>query len=297
MPAPRLASPLAAACLLLAAAPAAAAVSVTYAASIYADAADRPLKDVEGVACGAGGQISVADTGNGRILRYLVADKQVQPLAEWRFAELPYPTRLQLDAQGNLLVLDRKVQRLGRIDPQGKFLGYVAFQGVPGPVVPGAFKVEGESLYVLDLASVSVLVSDLAGNVARRLDLPRGEPAFTDVAVDPAGTVYAVDAAGVAVWAAERGAGAFKTITRNLRDAVSFPVYAAVSSGRIFLVDQAGNGLVALGLDGTFQGRFLAMGRGGGAVFYPAQICIGDAGWAALADRGNNRVQLLSLTR
>ncbi len=67
--------------------------------------------------------------------------------------------------------------------------------------------------------------------------------------------------------------------------------------GRLLLVDQHGQGLVVLGLDGAFQGRFLAMGWSEGAVYYPSQLCVSDAGTAFVADRGNHRVQLFTMTQ
>lgn len=286
--------------LLLGGVPARAAVSLLHTASVYEDDKGKPLKDVDGVACADGGRFVVADSGNGRILDLRVAGKVVSGGAEWRVPELPYPTRLELGGKGVLYVLDRKVQRIGRVDAQGKFLGFVELKGdnVPAGVVPGSFKVDAaENLYVLDLASAKILVADATGQVVRQLELPRGGALFLDIAVDPAGAIYAVDAVGPSIWVAEKGAGAFRPLVKSLREWATFPTNATVSSGRLLVVDQAGQGLLVLGLDGTYQGRLLGMGWSDGAVYYPSQICVTDAGSAFLADRGNSRVQIFAMTR
>jgi streptogramin lyase len=273
---------------------------LVHAVSVYEDEKNRPLKEPEGVACGEGGQLVVADTGNGRLLRLTYRNGVVSGGLPLQLAELPYPVRVQVDAQGGLWVLDRKVRRIGRVDPAGAFAGYLEVKGVASPeaVVPGAFKLDrAGGVYLLDLAAARVLVLDAAGAVQRQMQLP-GRPAFfTDVAVDPAGTVYAVDAAGGAVWSAPRSATSFTLLAKGLKDTMSFPGYLTVSRGRIFLVDQNGDGLVVLGLDGSYQGRQLGVGWGEGLVYYPAQLCIDEAGSAFLADRYNNRVQIFGMKK
>ena len=52
-----------------------------------------------------------------------------------------------------------------------------------------------------------------------------------------------------------------------------------------------------LGVDGTFQGRELAMGWSDGAVHYPGQICVTSEGDVFVADRNNNRVQIFASPR
>jgi hypothetical protein len=280
--------------------PARAAVSFVHAATVYEDAKKQPLKDVEGVACAGDGRFLVADSGNGRIVEYRLAGKEISGGSEYRIPELPYPVQLQLDAKGVAWVLDRKVQKIGRMDSKGAFLGYVQLKGdkAPEAVIPGGFKLDSsEQLVVLDLASVKVLVADPTGNVLRVVGLPRTGALFTDVAVDGAGKLYALDVKGPSVWVAEKGATEFKPLVKDLHDSTTFPTYGLVLGARLFLVDQHGQGLVVLGLDGTFQGRFLAMGWSEGAVYYPSQLCVSDAGTAFVADRGNHRVQLFTMTQ
>jgi hypothetical protein len=131
------------------------------------------------------------------------------------------------------------------------------------------------------------------GAFQRRTPLPDGQ--FTDLWADAAGTVYAVDPSQVAVWAAGKSDAAFKAITRDLKNEVTYPA-ALVGNGRgrLLLVDQHGMGVALLGLDGSYQGRQLSLGWSDGLVYYPAQLCLNGRGEAFLADRGNNRVQVFT---
>lgn len=285
------------AALVAAGAARAQAVSLVHVASIYEDDKDRPLKEPEGVACDNQGKVVVADTGNGRLLTLTFANRQASRAAELRLAQLPVPGELQLDAKGTLLVLDRKVRKIGRVDAQGKFLGYVEPKNAPGAVVPGAFKVDAAGLlYVLDLASVKVLVLDPEGAVVRQVPLPRDGALFTDLAVDPAGSVYAVDAVGSSIWVADKSATAFKQLVRGMKETMNFPTRVAVSRGRLFVTDQNGHGIAVFGIDGSYQGRMLGLGWTDGLVYYPLQLCISEAEDLFIADRYNSRVQIFSMT-
>jgi streptogramin lyase len=287
------------AALLAAPAARAQAISLVHVASIYEDDKDRPLSQPEGVACDAQGRLVVADTGNGRLLNLTFKGKRVAGGAEVRLAQLPSPAALQLDPKGNVLVLDRKARKIGRVDPAGQFQGYLEVKGVASPsaVVPGAFKVDGSgSVYLIDLTSVKVLVLDADGSVRRQLELPRGGAVFTDLAVDPAGSIYALDAVGSTIWLADKSATAFKPLIQGMKEVVHFPTSLAVSRGRLFLTDQNGHGLAVFGIDGSYQGRLLGMGWTDGLVYYPSQVCISEAEELFLADRYNSRVQVFSMT-
>ena len=265
--------------------------------SIYVDEKDEPIRSPEGVACGDKGAIVVADTGNGRLLLYTYRDGKLAGGTAVKLAEAPYPVRVQIDGKGNVLVLDRRSRRVVRVDTAGKFAGAVEWRGAGGsaPVSPISFKLDAAgNFHVLDVAARRVLVADPGGKVTRDIALPRGESEFTDVAVDGAGRIFAVDSVGSRVWVAEAGAKEFKVLGASLKDRVSFPVYVVEDHGKLYLVDQNGNGIAVLGTDGSFLGRELDMGWQDGKVYYPGQMCVTLDGQVVLADRANNRVQVFS---
>jgi DNA-binding beta-propeller fold protein YncE len=161
----------------------------------------------------------------------------------------------------------------------------------------GSFALDGAgNLYVQDLAANRVVALDAAGKTLREVALPSEKEAIiVDVTADAGGTLYAVDARGSMVWTAAKDATSFKPLTKSLKDVLSFPAFITVNKGRIYVVDQNGNGLVVLGADGTYLARRLSIGWNEGLVRYPSQLCISEGGEAYLADRQNNRVQVFSM--
>lgn len=275
----------------------AATVSFVHAGSVYRDDLEVGLRFPEGVACTEAGAVVVADSGNGRLVRYTWREGRLAGGSSVTVSQVPYPTRVQIDSKGNILVLDRKARRIARLDMAGTFVSFLEVKGPSGaPAAVGAFKLDGQdNAYVQDLTSNKLLVVSPSGSVTRQLDLPRG--AVTDVAVDAAGTLYALEAGGASVWVAERSASAFKPLATGMREYLSFPGYVVPSGGRLFVVDQNGHGLVILGRDGSYQGRQLALGWNEGFLYYPSQICFTEKGDAFVADRSNHRVQAFRTTR
>jgi sugar lactone lactonase YvrE len=273
-------------------------VGFTFEQSIYQDAKEAPLRSPEGVAC-SDTALVVADTGNKRLLTFKLTAGRLSLGTEVKLTQLTYPTRLQLDSKGGIVALDGKTRKIVRMDPKGVYASTVEVKGVANAssVIPGSFKLDAsDALYLLDVAGRRVLVLDAGGTVTRQLELPKaGE--FTDLAVDLAGTIFVVDGVNAALWSAERNATAFAVITKGMKDKMNFPVSMLANKGKLFLVDQYGNGVVTLGIDGSYQGRQLAIGWNDGTVYYPSQLCITEGGEAFLADRYNNRVQYFTLAR
>jgi sugar lactone lactonase YvrE len=272
---------------------------LTHQRTIHVDAADVPLRGPEGVACDDRGALVVADTGNARLLTFSWKDGMLDGGAQVRLAQLTYPVRVQIDSKGFVLALDRRGRRIVRVDAAGRFAGWVEPQGASSPVTPAAFKLDaGDNLYVLDVAAGRVLVVAPDGRVTRELPLPKGARGITDVAVDATGRIYVVDAVAAVVFAAEPSGASFRPLSGSLKEMISFPTYlTADNRGKLYVVDQNGNAIVRLGIDGSFQGRDLAMGWSDGAVYYPGQLCISAAGDVFVADRNNNRVQIFALPR
>jgi DNA-binding beta-propeller fold protein YncE len=268
--------------------------------SIYGDEKDVGLRRPEGVACNPS-TLVVSDTGNARLVKFVLQGRNLSPGLPIRLEQVKWPSRVEILADGTVLVLDQKTRSIVRIDAQGKFAGRVEYRGEAAPkeVVPAAFEVGEEgTLYVLDVISRSVLAVDRTGSVTRTIDLPKARSTvFTDIAVDPAGTVHAIDAVGATLWSAKKGETAFAQVSKTLKDHMNFPVGLSVVRGSLIAVDQNGSGLVALGLDGAFRGRQLAMGWTDGLLQYPAQACVTGSGELFVADRGNSRVQLFTLLK
>jgi hypothetical protein len=285
---------------LLALAPAAAraqSVVLTHDGTLYADGEEKPLKAPEGVACTDSGHVVVADTGNKRLVLYTFKDGRLGPGREVRLDQLTAPQRVQIDAKGDLFAFDLKTRKVVRVTASGAYGGTILVKGIENAsdVVPSAFKIDpAGNVYLLDGAGRRVLALDPSGTVTRQVQLPAEAGVVTDIAVGAGGVLYAVDAVKAVVWSAAKDDAAFKPLSQSLKDRMSFPSYITASRGRLFVVDQNGNGVVVLGVDGSYQGRQLSTGWGEGLVYYPAQLCVTESGTAFVADRYNNRVQVFS---
>jgi len=260
--------------------------------SITIDSAGASLLRPEGVACGAS-LLAVADTGNGRFALYDVGDRVFTPKAEFVVAELGHPIEVHFDPAGNILALDGKSRRIGRVGADGSFRGFVAIEsgGAPAPVIRAFAVAKDGSLYVLDVAGGRILVTSAEGKLVRQVAIPAECRAPSGVAVDTSGTIFISDGAGPRLYAAAKDQAAVRPITGSLRDDMDFAgALATDGQGRVFVLDTHGGGIVAFGGDGSFRGRQAGHGWLDGQLRWPASLCVGDRGYLAVADRENNRI-------
>jgi sugar lactone lactonase YvrE len=276
-------------------------VKLTYTTAIYTDAKGGILHLPEGVACGATGNVIVADTGNGRLLKYTFQDGSLKGGEAFKVAEAPRPLRVQVNQAGDIFILDGRQLRIVRLSPEGAFKGYVEPTGVPAPAsfVPKNFKIDaGGNMYILDIFSNRVLVLDPEGKYLRHVDFPEKFGFMSDVAVDQKGTIFVLDSADAVIYAAAGDAKSFSPLSRSLEEYMNFPTDMTVdSSGLLFLSDQNGGGVVFIAQDGSFRGRPVTYGWDKGLVRYPAQLCINDKGILFVADRENSRIQIYTLVK
>lgn len=267
-------------------------------APIYVDGKGAGIKQPEGVSC-RGNALVVADTGNGRLLRYTIAGDNWTPGGEIVLPQLPFPIRVDVNSKGEIFALDGKSRRIGRVAASGEFLGYVAPAGdVQGTVVPRSFRIDrNDNLYLLDVSSARILVMDPSGKIQREIPFPKEYGFFSDLAVDGGGGILLLDSVGKRVFKVVKNSPDVVPLSESLKEEVYFPTAIATDKqGTIFLVDQNGSGIVILGPDGSFRGRRLSMGWKNGFLRYPAQMCISENGTAFIADRGNNRVDAFLIT-
>ena len=264
----------------------------------FQDAANLPLKRPEGVAC-TKTAIFVADTENGRLVRYTLTNDELRDGVEVKIAQVSYPVRLKAAAMGRVLALDGKTRKIARLTAEGAFVAYLDLQNVPAPaeVVPRSMAVDAkDNVYVLDILGERVLIVDPAGAYLRHIPLPKGYGAVSDVGIDQKGAVYVLDSSKAQVYKAEPDAALFKVFATGLQTSLNYAVSLDVDSqGRVYLLDQNDSAVIVLGPDGSFQGRYLSHGWKGGQLNYPTQACITENGTFVVADRNNSRIQIFKI--
>lgn len=262
------------------------------------DAGNIPLKNPEGVACGKG-TVLVADTGNGRFVRYTLTNDELKNGVELKVAQVSYPLRLEAAAMDRVLALDGKTRKIARLAADGSFAGYLDYQNVPAPsdVVPRSMAVDAkDNVYILDVLGERVLVLDPVGKYIRHIPLPKEHGFVSDLAVDQKGAVFVLDSQLAKVYKATPDAQSFQTFASGLQSSLYLAVSMSIDNqGRVFLLDQSDSAVVLLGTDGSFQGRYLSFGWKSGQLNSPSQACITENGTLVIADRNNSRIQIFKI--
>jgi DNA-binding beta-propeller fold protein YncE len=275
-------------------------VKLVYSKAVYADEQGVPLKHPEGVACGPGATVVVADTENARLILFKLAVGALTEGNPIRIPQIKYPVRVQIGSNGDILVLDGMLRRVLRLSAAGAFMAAVEPKGVPGAnVVPKSFALDREDgIYFLDNFSKRVVVTDPSGNYLLEIRFPEKFGFFSDVTVDARGTLLLLDSVEGSLYSAEKTGVVFSILAKGLKEYANFPTHLTVDGkGTIYIVDQNGGGVLMVGQDGAFLGRQLTTGWKEGLLNYPSQMCISGEQMAVITDRENNRVQIYQLVR
>ena len=137
--------------LALASAAHAAGANLTWSSSGYGDDKQVRLKSPLGVACNDAGAVVVADTGNGRLVRFDLKDGVLIAGAELKFAK-GTPAMAQLTRSGEPLVFDRRGRRVVRLAKDGSLAFVDPLDGPDGAGLSvTAFRLDAaDGVYLLE---------------------------------------------------------------------------------------------------------------------------------------------------
>jgi DNA-binding beta-propeller fold protein YncE len=271
--------------------------------SLYGFGAERLTKPSD-VAIGADGRIYVADTQNHRVVVYDSAGRYVKHFGERGTGALQIesPSGIAVAPDGTVFVLSKKLNKVVIYDS-----GYRPRREIEVSN-PQVATVSGGKLYLVTYRGI--MIGDLRGNqitaFGRRgrelgqVDHPGGIAVGADGKVFVADTlnyrVQAFDADGDLLWHAGEPPAQGEAI-RNRGRRFGLPVGLAVGDdGLLYLVD-AFNGLILVldPLDGEELARYGEWGHDEGMLYYPAGIAHGEGSRFAVADKYNDRVQVLDI--
>lgn len=256
------------------------------------------LNKPEGVACSSVyDDIVVADTGNGRLMKYTFINGKVTSQKELHPRQLVYPSELQMNSKGEIFALDRKLRRIDRLSPDGKFEGFVNSTGAPSAssIIPESFKIgPNDDIYILDTFGARIIETDPIGKYLRQMALPKGAGYITDLALAN-GKILLLDSAKAAVYISSADGTSFVPLISNMRKYLDFPSYITYDDGLIYVVDKNGGSIDLFGMDGSFHGRRAGLGWNEGLLYFPGQLCVEGDGYAVITDRENNRVQIFKI--
>jgi hypothetical protein len=275
-------------------------VKFKYLQSVYFDAKGGGLKQPEGVASGEKSVLVIGDTGNDRLVRYTFRDRSLKGGSEIKIPQLSNPIRIRINSKGEIFALDGKKRRILRLSPEGTFKNYVDSEGIPSPsaFVSRSFEIDrSDHIYVLDVFAGRVLILNPEGKYQKQIPFPKEYGFFSDLSVDSKGNMLLIDCVKAMVFSAPKDSNSFSPLTKSFREYLDFPTSITDSRGTIYIVDENGGGVVILGADGTFVGRQLGKGWNEGLLYFPSQINVNERGEVFIADRGNSRVQIFTLTK
>jgi hypothetical protein len=273
------------------------ALKIRHIASIYSDGKNQSLKQPEGVVYGKDSFLIVADTGNGRLLKYVYQQGSLgSEILEIKTPQVSYPVSVGVNSKKEIFVLDREQRRIIRLSSEGKFLGYFDPQGQPS-FIPKNFYIDGnDNVFILDMQSRCVLMLNSEGKALKQIPLPKESGPLSDLAIDVKGHILLIDGVNAVVYEAAEGSAKFSPLTKGLKEKMRFPVKITTDSrGRIYLIDRNGSAIVVLGQDGSYLDTLSGMGWNEGLLRYPSQMSITDDGEIFIADTRNNRIQIFKI--
>jgi len=274
-------------------------VKFIHVVSIYSDDKGVGLKQPDSVACNEKSFFIVADTGNGRILRYTFQNNVLEAgITKIKVPQLSYPIKTKINSKGEIFALDGKKRRIIRLSPEGVFKGFIDPIGLPSPAtyVPRSFTLDvTDNIYILDIFSQRVIVLNPAGKYLRHIQFPKDYGFFSDITVDFKNNVFLIDSINAVVYSAAKDSMKFSSLSDKLKQYMRFPtVITTDRRGRIYLVDRNGSKIIILGQDGSYIGRLSGQGWKEGRLYHPSDMCINSNGDIFVADTSNNRIQIFS---
>ncbi len=256
------------------------------------------LNKPEGVACSSVyDEIVVADSGNGRLMKYSFKNGTVTGQTEIHPFQISYPIEVQMNSKGEIFALDGKLHRIAHLSSGGKFEGFVNATGAPSAdsIIPKSFKIgSNDNIYILDIFGQRVVETDLNGKYLRQIAFPKDAGFITDLTLAE-GKIILLDSAKAGLYISSADGSSFLPFISNMRRFLDFPSYITYEDGLIYVVDTNEGNIDLFGMDGSFHGRRSGLGWVEGLLYFPEQMCVESDGYAVITDRENNRVQIFKI--
>lgn len=265
------------------------------------------LDQPHGVNVDKDGQIYVADTSNHRILVFDDRGKYLFKFGQEGRAkgQMLFPLNMAIAPNGRVFVANMALAKILVFDvlgKQAKFVKDISFEEENPPI---AVQVYGDRLYVTTQSGVNIM--DLNGSSIKEWGTPGRAPGEfyypNGVGVDKAGNIFVSDTNNDRIQIFDKD-GTLKGLMgeppTGLTDADRlFGLGVGLTldeNENVFVVDAFHHAVRVFDHDGEDLGEFGAQGTRDSEFRYPATIAYLGNNRFAVADQGNDRIQVMALT-
>jgi DNA-binding beta-propeller fold protein YncE len=242
-----------------------------------------------------------------------VADRQSNLLAVFDRDGLPLhtavpgepiqaPSRLVVDRDGNVLLLDQDRSRVALLDWRGRYVGPLELAGLPAePVITALALDDEDNLYVGESSAGEVLVYGPDRRLRFRFgSLGEGPGQFESIAGIAADgrRIVVTDAIATPVQVFDRRGGFLRGFGGHAIGVANFSLPAGVAldgRGRIVVIDSIRQEIKVFEESGKFLDRFGGGGFEPGSVYYPESVVFDGRDRLYVAERANRRVQVFEV--
>lgn len=273
--------------------------SGAYASTIsYQTSDDGNIISPNGIAADSAGNIYVAEINGHRVEKFSSAGTFVSRLGNVSDPEFQAAWDLDLDADGNIYVLDSSNDRIQVYDPSYTPITQFSGSGESAIVDGIAVAVADDKVYVIDRSDSSVKIFTLGGSFLSKFT---SGDIVSPVGIDvgPNGDIYVAvygdlydnssEDEGVLVFSPT---GEFKRRV-GFDSNLNFPGGVAVDEyGYTYITECSGDKVAVFDDIGTYITFFGYSGTAAGQLDCPTGIEIGPEREMIISDQGNNRVQV-----
>jgi DNA-binding beta-propeller fold protein YncE len=262
------------------------------------------LKKPYGVATDSAGRVYVADTGQGAILIFDTATRQVRPLPTQGRVRLVTPIGLALDEMERIFVSDSELHEVFCFDGSGEVL--LALGREQGMKSPAGLAIDKKRhrLYVADSHLHQILVYGTDGLFLGAWGTRGSGPGQfnfpTNLAVDGGGNVYVVDTGNFRIQVLDpegKPVSSFGQPGDSPGDFQRPKGIALDSEGHIYVSDAAYSNFQIFDRDGRLLLDVGTVGTAPGTFSLPAGIHIDGKDRIFVADQLNRRVQVFQYVK
>jgi DNA-binding beta-propeller fold protein YncE len=269
--------------------------------SIYGHRADRLAQPTE-VAVDSAQNIYVTDTNNHRVVVFDAKGEYIRTIGRpgEGQGEMQHPSGITVDKQNNVYVLSRRQNKVMIFNPKGE-ISWEVFVDAPltATVVDDRLYVATDRGIMIGTTKGEPLTSfGKRGSAKGEVDFPTG------IVVDDQRHIYVADSLNYRVQAFDKDGKSLWTLGKRpeqegteLRDKArtyGLPAGLAMGDdGNLYMVDAQTGDIVVITTKGEQIAKFGDWGSDDGQFYYPAGIAYMGDDKFAVADKFNDRVQVI----